>query len=296
MVYNMVEPKKIFILEDEEILLEALTQKLRKDGFVVSGSRDGKEGLEKITEENPDLVLLDILLPSMNGFEVLENLRKNQLTRDIAVIIISNSGQPVEIERALKLGVKDYLVKAQFDPAEVIEKVRIAFGMAPEFAGAHWEKAAHRELSGIAWQESAAEPVHAAMPSEKEALRVLIVEDDKFLHQLLVKKFASNGFAVAEAIDGNEALAALQKRVPHVVLLDLILPGIDGFEVLRQMRQTPEFSKIPVIILSNLGQQEDIQKGQALGAIDYMVKANFTLDEIISRVRQVVQERYVDLR
>lgn len=286
----MAESKKIFILEDEEILLDALTQKLRKEGFVVVGARDGKEGLQKITEEKPDLVLLDILLPGMNGFEVLENLRKNPLTRDIAVIIISNSGQPVEIERALKLGVKDYLVKAQFDPAEVIEKVHTVFGALAEAGRTPTPQASHQAAEG------APEPERAAEAPREEMSRVLIVEDDKFLRQLLVKKFAANGFAVAEAIDGNEALAALHKQAPHIVLLDLILPGIDGFEVLRQMRSTPEFSKIPVIILSNLGQQDDIQKGKALGAIDYMVKANFTPDEIINRVRQAVRERYVDLR
>lgn len=279
----MKETKKIFILEDEEILLDALAQKLRREGFSVSGSRDGAEGLRKIIEEKPDLVLLDILLPGMNGFEVLENLRKNQSTRDVLVIIISNSGQPVEIDRALKLGIKDYLVKAQFDPAEVIEKVRNVFGM--PHAGAEASAAVER-----------AEPESVAALSTDGMPRVLIVEDDKFLRQLLAKKFASNDFAVEEAIDGNEALALLHRRVPHIVLLDLILPGIDGFEVLRQMRRTPAFSKIPVIILSNLGQQEDIQKGKDLGAADYMIKANSTPDEIINRVRDAVQKRQADLR
>lgn len=264
-------------------MLDALTEKLRKNGFSVSGSRDGIEGLRKIIEEKPDLALLDIMLPGMDGFEVLENLRKNPLTRDIAVIIISNSGQPVEIDRALKLGVKDYLIKAQFDPAEVIEKVKNVFGMP-------------RVGIGVSATVERAEPGSVAAQSIEKMSRVLIVEDDKFLRQLLVKKFVSNGFAVEEAIDGNEALASLRKRASHVVLLDLILPGIDGFEVLRQMHATPEFLKIPVIILSNLGQQEDIQKGKDLGAIDYLVKANFTPDEIISRVRRAVQERYVDLR
>lgn len=280
----MNEPKKIFILEDEAILRDALAQKLRKEGFAVSDAADGIEGLRKITEEKPDLVLLDILLPGMDGFGVLENIRKNPLTRDIAVIIISNSGQPVEIERALKLGIKDYLVKAQFDPAEVIEKVGNVFGM-------------RLSASGISAAVVREEPDGDSAQSAAERMsRVLIVEDDKFLRQLLVKKFTGNGFAVDEAIDGSDALALLRKQVPHVMLLDLILPGIDGFEVLRQMRSTPEFSKIPVIILSNLGQQEDIQKGKDLGAIDYLVKANFTPDEIINRVRQAVQERYVDLR
>lgn len=280
----MSEAKKIFILEDEAILRDALMQKLHKEGFDVSSAADGAEGLRSITEEKPDLVLLDVMLPGMDGFAVLEHLRADPRTRDIAVIIISNSGQPVEIERALKLGVKDYLIKAQFDPAEVIEKVGKVFGM--RLAAAGVSAAVVREEPGGSIAQSAAEGM----------LRVLIVEDDKFLRQLLVKKFTGNGFAVDEAIDGNEALALLRKRAPHIVLLDLLLPGIDGFEVLRQMRSTPEFSKIPVMVLSNLGQQEDIKRAKTLGANDYLVKANFSLDEIVDRVRGMAQEHYVDLR
>lgn len=115
--------KKILIIEDEEILLNLLQKKLTREGYEVSTAKDGDIGITKIRETKPDLILLDVMMPKMNGFEVMEELVKDKELKDIPVIIISNSGQPVEIERAKELGVRDWLIKTQFDPKEVIDKV-----------------------------------------------------------------------------------------------------------------------------------------------------------------------------
>jgi CheY-like chemotaxis protein len=116
-------PKKILIIEDEEILLELLEKKLTQEGYQVRIAKDGIEGLEKVEQEIPDVILLDIVMPRMGGFEVMEMLHKNEKFSKIPIIIISNSGQPVEIDLAQKLGAKDWLIKTDFDPQEVIEKV-----------------------------------------------------------------------------------------------------------------------------------------------------------------------------
>src|SRR3989338_4351190 len=115
--------QKILIIEDEEVLLEVLASKLKKDGYEVSIAKDGEEGLRKFREEKPSLVLLDIIMPKMGGFEVLREAIKDPSLAKIPVIVISNSGQPVEIEEALKLGAKDYLIKAEFSPEEVVQKI-----------------------------------------------------------------------------------------------------------------------------------------------------------------------------
>jgi two-component system alkaline phosphatase synthesis response regulator PhoP len=120
--------KKILIVEDEEILLELLQKKLTQSGYNVSTAKDGEEGLRAIKKNKPDLILLDILMPKKGGFEVMEEIRLDPLLKDIPIIIISNSGQPVEIERAKALGAKDCLVKVEFDPQEVIEKVKEQIG------------------------------------------------------------------------------------------------------------------------------------------------------------------------
>ncbi|KPJ71677.1 hypothetical protein AMJ50_00885 [Parcubacteria bacterium DG_74_3] len=115
--------KKILLLEDEEIMLDLLQRKLAKEGYDVSVARDGEEGLEKMREAKPDIVLLDVIMPKKGGFEVMEEMLKDKDLMNIPVIIISNSGQPVELDRAKKLGAKDWLIKTEFDPQEVIDKV-----------------------------------------------------------------------------------------------------------------------------------------------------------------------------
>lgn len=115
--------KKILLVEDEEIISDLLQRKLEKEGYEVLVASDGEEGLKSIRETEPDLILLDIIMPKIGGFEVMEEMNKDPKLKKIPVIIISNSGQPVELERAVELGAKDWLIKTEFDPQEVIEKV-----------------------------------------------------------------------------------------------------------------------------------------------------------------------------
>ena len=116
-------PKKVLIIEDEEIMISLLQKKLTKEGYEISVARDGEEGLKAMREVRPDLVLLDIIMPKMGGFEVMEEMGKDKNLKDIPVIVISNSGQPVELDKAQKLGAKDWLIKTEFDPQEVLNKV-----------------------------------------------------------------------------------------------------------------------------------------------------------------------------
>ena len=119
--------------------------------------------------------------------------------------------------------------------------------------------------------------------------KILIVEDDKFLRELIAQKLNREGYDISEAIDGEEGIKKIKEEKPSLVLLDLILPGIDGFEVLSLMKKDSEVSSIPVIILSNLGQKEDVEKGLKLGAVDYLIKAHFTPGEIIDKIKSVLK-------
>jgi len=115
--------KKILLVEDEELMIDLLQRKLTKEGYEISVARDGEKGLKAMREVGPDLVLLDIIMPKMGGFEVMEEMGKNKELKKIPVIVISNSGQPVELDKAQKLGAKDWLIKTEFDPQEVVDKV-----------------------------------------------------------------------------------------------------------------------------------------------------------------------------
>ncbi len=120
--------KKILIVEDEKVLLDLLEKRIKKEGYDVAIAHDGEEGMEKIREYGPDLILLDIVMPKKDGMQVMEELAADPELKKIPVIIISNSGQPVEIERIKKLGARDWLVKTEFDPKEVIDRVVAQIG------------------------------------------------------------------------------------------------------------------------------------------------------------------------
>lgn len=126
--------------------------------------------------------------------------------------------------------------------------------------------------------------------TQKMAQKVLIaiVEDDKFLRELITRKLTQEGYKISDAIDGEEGIEKIKKEKPKLILLDLILPGIDGFNVLSQLKGNSKLSNIPVIILSNLGQREDVEKGLKLGAVDYLIKAHFTPGEIIEKIRKTL--------
>jgi len=116
--------KKILIIEDEELIVDLLRKKLTIEGYAVSVARNGEEGLKLMRENKPDIILLDIIMPKKGGFEVMEEMQKDKELKKISVIVISNSGQPVELDRAQKLGAKDWLIKTEFNPQEVINKVK----------------------------------------------------------------------------------------------------------------------------------------------------------------------------
>ncbi len=120
--------KKILLIEDEEIMIELLQRKLIQEGYEVSVARDGEEGLKTMKEIGPSLILLDIIMPKMGGFEVMEKMQANKELKKIPIIVISNSGQPVELDKAQKLGAKDWLIKTEFDPQEVVDKVKKQIG------------------------------------------------------------------------------------------------------------------------------------------------------------------------
>lgn len=120
---------------------------------------------------------------------------------------------------------------------------------------------------------------------------ILIVEDDVFLMNLLTLKMRKENFEVVQAFDGVEAIEKLKGVRPSLILLDLILPKKNGFEVLQEISQDPQLSNIPVVIISNLGQESDIARGKELGAIEYYVKARLSIDDLVNKVKEILGEK-----
>ncbi len=121
--------------------------------------------------------------------------------------------------------------------------------------------------------------------------RIVWIEDDNFLGSLISKKLSSEGYEVAYVNTGEDAMAKIKEQKPALVLADIMLPGIDGFEVLKQIKEDDNLKDVPVILFSNLSQEEDINKGLELGAESFLVKSNVVPDQIVSKIKELLEAK-----
>lgn len=121
-------------------------------------------------------------------------------------------------------------------------------------------------------------------------IHVLLVEDDAFLANIYKTKFEMEGFKVSSSEDGESGLKDAKKKKPDIILLDILLPKMDGFAVLQELKKDDSVKKIPVILLTNLGQKDDVEKGLELGAADYLIKAHFKPSETVEKVKKVLEK------
>jgi DNA-binding response OmpR family regulator len=261
---------KVLIIEDDQLLGELLKETLKKSQYEVEWAEDGVRGMQQIKEFQPDLILLDIAMPRMDGYEVLSAKAKDATMKDIPVIIISNSGEPVEISRVLPLGVTDYLVKVQLTPEEVLEKVRSQFARGTPSAPATGGQPATSLLKGR---------------------KILWVEDDDFLIGLIARRISKEQSDLITSRKGGDVVALAEKEAPDIIMLDILMPDMDGLEILAHIKANEKTRDIPVIMFSNLDDETKIAECQKLGAAGFFVKAKVDLDEIINEIVRALPAR-----
>lgn len=252
--------KMILLVEDEKTIANLIELRLKRAGYKVEVVYDGQKGLNAILTLHPDLVLLDMLLPGLSGFDILKKLKEKHILPNLPIIIISNSVQPVQLKRAINLGAKDYLIKVNFTPDVVVEKV-----------------------DAVLRQESIATPLILS--------RVLLVEDEKIIANSIERTFAKKHYQVFLAANAQEARKVLKDEKIDLILLDIILPDVDGFQLLDEFKKNDATKDIPVIIISNLGQREEIEKGRKKGAVDYIIKSNTVPSEILEKVESILKNK-----
>ncbi len=260
--------QKILIADDDSPFANSLAADLKSEGFDARAVNDGDAAIKEMKEWRPDLLLLDLVMPIKDGFATLKERLGDKFLSSVPVIMISQSNDPKNIDLALTLGVKDYVTKGDLNKQELIGKIKLQLGTIVNT----------KDLDGKANKK----------PQSLTGFKVLWVEDDTYLSDIISRKLANEGCLFTHAKTGEEALEFVKKDIPDIILLDILLPGIDGFEVLETLKKDEKFKAVPVILTSNLGQKEDVQKGEKLGAEKFLVKATVTLDEIIVETRKVL--------
>ena len=129
---------------------------------------------------------------------------------------------------------------------------------------------------------------------EEKSTKVLIIEDDQRINKVYMAKLSVEGITVMTALDGEEGLRKIYSEKPDLILLDLMLPQKSGFEILKEIKQDPKVKDIPVLILSNLAQEKEVEKGLELGAEDYLVKTDYSIQQVMEKIKKALKGRKIN--
>ncbi len=223
--------KTVLLVEDNRNMRKLLRYQFQRWGHRVLEAASGNEALEIVHRAHVDLITLDLMMPTMSGYDLLGMLTDDPITKEIPVLIIS---VVEDREKGILLGASDYLIKP-FRQEELVEKIQALLG--------------------------------------EEKRSILVVDDDPAVSESLRMQLEERGFQVEVAYDGDEAVASLGLRAPDLVILDVVMPGRNGYEVLRWIRNDPKTSDLPVMILTGHPIEREHEELLHLGADAHFKKA-----------------------
>ena len=244
------ETYHVLLVDDDESILDIITLKLRQIGIRVTIARTGDAALRVIGKEIPDLIVLDIMMPGISGHEVLRRLKQDADFVNVPVIMLTSKTEQKDVVSALHGGAIDYVIKP-VDPEKLVVRI-------------------NRTL-------------------DAGRFTVMIADNDHLILQLLDSKYRNRGFKVMTADDGKEAWNQILKNLPDLVILDRMMPGLDGLAVLKNIREEKATAHIPVIVLSARKEQRDIDMGMKFGANDYLAKP-FLPDDLLNRSLKLLRK------
>lgn len=230
----------------------------------------GEASDKTIEEVGIDLILLDHTSNEPVCVDFLNHLASAMLERAIPIFVLINDRHE-DIQDVLSRGATDYILPNE-DPDDVIKKIMAVFGQTDEFSGT-----------------AAIDITPGEVTITTSGIRVYVIEDDPLLRNLLSIRLDKSDFPYEFSTDGNAVLPAITQFKPDVIILDLMLPGKSGFEVLAEIKADKALKHIPVIVFSNRDSQEDRQQAEALGAVGFYVKAMTDLSELIETIESIVK-------
>lgn len=259
----------ILIVEDEMNNLDVARRIVLAAGHEALVAMDGQAGLDIARAERPDAILMDLLLPKLDGWAVTRALRQEPWAAELPIIAVSALAMDADRERAREAGCNDFVTKP-YAPAELrgVLSRYFADGTAPRRV------------------VRAAEPAPQVVPSERLG-KILIVDDEPANVELLVRRLGGNGYETITAANGREAIAQAGREDPDLILMDVMMPGIDGWESTRLLKADPKTAQIPVMFVTARDRPEDIARGFELGGVMYIHKP-FEAVELFARVRSAI--------
>ncbi|MBD3309477.1 response regulator [candidate division KSB3 bacterium] len=271
---------KILVVDDDPLNVKFLSKQLASEGYTIIQAYSGAEALEKVEQRIPDLILLDIMMPGIDGYEVTKQLKTDPKTQDIPIILITALHSPDDKIRGLEAGADEFLNKP-VDTTELRARIRSLLSLKQYGEQLQNRVQSQQLVSG------AAEP-HPQLPSRPKT--VLLVEDEEIVAHLMLSYLKHEPYALEHVRDGASAIERAKKGDIDLILLDLLLPGMDGFDVCQHLKQIPETQYIQIIIITCLEDMESKVRSLEMGADDFLVKP-VSREELIARIKALLRKK-----
>ncbi len=270
----------VLVVDDEPLNVELLDKRLSASGFKVLKADNGKEALKKAREDAPDVILLDVMMPGMDGFEVAERLNNAPDTSMIPIVMLTSLSGMEDKLKGLDAGAVDFLSKP-INNEELTARTRSMVRLKKL-----------QELHKVRTGFEIPQDIDVTRTGEGEKARILIVEDDELAVKNYEKMLGAAGYGTITAKDARKALEVLNREIPDLIILDLLLPDISGQELLARIKATSWIKDVSVLVISCVEDMETKIKLIDTGADDYLVKPVNSL-EMMARVRASLRKDVV---
>ncbi|MFH1673518.1 MAG: response regulator [Pseudomonadota bacterium] len=261
--------KELLITDDDPIVVRELRTILKDENYWLRFAFNGSESLRHIEERVPDLILLDLQMPEMDGFQVLEKLEANENYRNIPIIILTALDVTKEEKARFGANVKGVIVKGGIDKASLIDQIRgILYGRKP-----------------LPEKTERAKPVHRKRKKASPPFKILIVEDNQDNMILIRETLRPSGYVICTAEDGEKGVEIAQKELPDLILMDIQMPGMSGLEAGKKIREIESLKDVPVIALTARAMTGEREAILEAGLDDYLAKPVSPKD-LIGKVRE----------
>ena len=257
-----MKDRVILVVEDNELNMKLVRTLLRKDSFRVLEAENAERGLDLAREEKPDLILMDVQLPGMDGLSAVRILKTDPVLKRIPVVALTSYAMEGDVEKAREAGCDGYISKP-IDTRFFLETVRNFFGDGPT-------------------------PLLPPGQSGRYKKRILIVDDDPVNVKLLEAMLPSLQYEIKRAYGAGQGLDQALRMAPDLILLDVMMPQMNGYEFTQKLKSDPSTKEIPVILVTALAGLDDKIKGLQAGADDFLNKPVQKV-ELLARVRSLIQ-------
>lgn len=270
----------ILIADDDQFLTSVCSRAFEQAGYKTSKAHDGHEAVDQLVNHKPDLILLDLLLPGIDGIGVLKFIRSRPELENLPVFIVSNSAYfSGLVQTAWSEGATKFIRKGEFSPNGLVEEISKTV---PPSGYIPSESPEDPPIDYQSAPEQTPKTKTAASPKS-----ALIVDDDRTIHGVLAYFLGQAGFKIDSAFNGLQALEMARQEKPGVLILDVIMPIKDGFTTLAEWTQDPELKSIPVIMLTASKDDENKSKAIGEGATNYLTKP-FSPETLVELATQLI--------